>query len=187
MEHFYPAAAQIPLQWQTEWCFLRPLRATDVEMDFDAVMDSGEALRAASNHRWPRPDFTLEEDLVDLQHHEADFLARRGFTYTILNPEQARCLGCVYIYPSGKVTREKFGPTTGTVRFWLRPECIARDQDRDLFAGLRAWLADDWSFPLVLWWAAPSDVRHIAMYEAVGFTRVMENTLKDDGISYYYA
>src|SRR5437773_1308230 len=81
----------------------RMLAATDVELDYDAVMASKDMLHLRSGGSWPRDSFTLAENLADLQGHEADFHARRGFTYTIMNPGETQCLGCLYIYPLGVI------------------------------------------------------------------------------------
>ena len=96
---FYPDDAPVPAELRTEEFLLRPLRAGDVDLDYEAVMATQETLRRSSGGRWPRPDFTLEENLADLEGHEADFRARRGFTYTVMDPTETHCLGCVYAYP----------------------------------------------------------------------------------------
>jgi hypothetical protein len=96
---FYPDDAPVPTGLRCDEFLLRPLRATDVELDYEAVMASQEPLRRGSGGEWPRPDFTLAENLADLQGHEADFQARRGFTYTVMDLTETRCLGCVYAYP----------------------------------------------------------------------------------------
>jgi hypothetical protein len=43
---------------------------------------------------------SLEENRADLERHAADFAARRGFTYTVLDPATSEVIGCVYIYPT---------------------------------------------------------------------------------------
>ena len=47
VEHmeFYPGSAPVPAEYRTSRLFLRPLRTTDVELDYDAVMSSDEMLR----------------------------------------------------------------------------------------------------------------------------------------------
>src|SRR5262245_59609035 len=96
---FYAEGAPVPVALRTSEVLLRPLRSADVELDYDAVMASKVSLHLRSGGGWPREGFTLAENLADLERHEADFQARRGFTYTVLNLDQAQCLGCVYIYP----------------------------------------------------------------------------------------
>ncbi len=96
---FYPDRSPVPTGMRTDELLLRTLRASDVELNYEAVMASREMLHLRSGGGWPREGFTLEENLADLQQHEAEFHARTSFTYTVMDPTQTRCLGCVYIYP----------------------------------------------------------------------------------------
>ena len=43
---------------------------------------------------WPSPK-SPDENLADLEEHAADFDAGRWFTYTVLEPEGERVIGCV--------------------------------------------------------------------------------------------
>src|SRR5688572_22387597 len=97
--NFYPEHAPVPAGIRSDSYMLRPLRASDNELDYAAVMDTGAFLRIGTLGRWPTPDFSLKENLGDLEEHEADHLARTSFTFTILTPDASRCLGCVYINP----------------------------------------------------------------------------------------
>jgi hypothetical protein len=71
---FYPEDARVPEALQTEEFLVRPLRATDVALDYDAVISSRAELLPASGGTWPREGFTLEENLADLQRHEQEHL-----------------------------------------------------------------------------------------------------------------
>jgi RimJ/RimL family protein N-acetyltransferase len=148
---------------------LQPLRATDVERDFEAVMASQEALRERTGGRWPRPGFTLAENLADLHEHEDDFAAHRGFTYTVLDPDETHCLGCVYIYPS---VQEGSQATEGTdkavVWFWVRPECVEADLDQRLLAALVPWLREDFGLSRVLFRVSANDARQLALMREAG-------------------
>jgi hypothetical protein len=174
MPRFYPPDAPVPTELRMPECFLRMLRATDVELDYAAVMASQEMLRAKSGGRWPRPDFTIEENLADLQEHEADFQQRSGFTYTVMTLDETQCLGCVYIYPLAALLNAAHLPEPGDdeaqVRFWVRPECVADDLDRRLFATLRSWLAEEWDFQRVLWRVASPEARQIQLMQEAGVT-----------------
>jgi hypothetical protein len=82
---------------------LRPITAADARFDCEAVMDSREYLRQWEQSTWPEDDFTVadnQSDLVDLERWNSASLA---FTYTILDPSESRCLGCVYILPGRDV------------------------------------------------------------------------------------
>src|SRR5215216_6370466 len=130
---FYPDDAPVPTGLRSDEFLLRPLRAADVELDYEAVMATQEVLRRGSGGAWPRPDFTLEENLADLQGHEADFHARRGFTYTVMDPTETRCFGCVYAYPPENAGADiAASDYEAVVWFWVRPDGVAADLDRRL-------------------------------------------------------
>jgi hypothetical protein len=76
---------------------LEPLGAEHNERDHEAWSSSIDHIRATPGFTasdadddgdtpWPRP-MSLEENLRDLQRHAADFAARRGFTYSVLDPD----------------------------------------------------------------------------------------------------
>jgi len=64
---FYPKNAQVPEKLSTQEFYIRPLRTIDVEMDYSAVMSSKEMLRQWSQSDWPSDDFTITDNLIDLQ------------------------------------------------------------------------------------------------------------------------
>src|SRR5829696_6135794 len=144
---FYPADTPVPEGLRTAEFLLRPLRPADNALDYEAVMATQETLRLGGD--WPRPDFTPEENRADLAGHEADFSARPGFTYTVLEPDETRCLGCVYIYPRDRVLQSlgaddaaiaAGGDHDAVAWFWVRPDGVARELDRRLLAALLPWL-----------------------------------------------
>jgi Acetyltransferase (GNAT) domain len=166
---FYPDDSPVPTELRTEEFLLRPLRATDVDLDYAAVIATQETLRRVSGGRWPRPDFTIAENLADLQGHEEDFRARRGFTYTVMDPTETRCLGCVYAYPA----RDDDGAGGArdyetAVWFWVRPDGVADDLDRRLLAALVPWLRNDFAFARVLFRTGADDARQAAILEEAG-------------------
>jgi len=76
-------------------------------------MASREALRRGCGGEWQRLDFTLGENLVDLNGHEADSYARRNFTQAAMEPTATRCLGCVeptHLRTTGMVETATTGP-----------------------------------------------------------------------------
>jgi hypothetical protein len=170
---FSPEGARVPAELRTNAFVLCPLRVTDVERDYEAVMASQEALRGRTAGQWPRPGFTLTENLADLREHEADFAARRGFTYTVLDPGETRCLGCVYIYPLNRAEEEGPGlAAEAMVWFWVRPEDIAANLDQRLLAALVPWLRHDFAFARVVFRASANDARQMALMREAGLRMV---------------
>jgi hypothetical protein len=176
---FYPDDAPVPTALRSDEFLLRPLRAADVELDYEAVMATQEVLRRGSGGTWPRPDFTREENLADLQGHEADFDARRGFTYTVMDPTKAHCLGCVYAYPPKDEGDGRYGDYEAVVWFWVRPDRVADNLDRRLLAALVPWLRSDFAFARVLFRAWAHDERQTAIFSDAGLRVVDTRPVRD--------
>lgn len=99
----------IPTGLVTNGFLIRPLLATDVELDYAAVMESKEFLRKWEQTGWPADNFTLAENLEDLQRAEDRHVNREAFTFTVLNPTETECLGCIYIFPHGTLVIQSRG------------------------------------------------------------------------------
>jgi RimJ/RimL family protein N-acetyltransferase len=178
---FYPAGAAVPEEKRTDRILLRPLRATDAELDYDAVMSSTEALRRWSQSGWPAEDFTLAENLGDLERHEHEHRERMAFTFTVLDPGATRCLGCVYIKPllpeikAGLPGKRR----AADVGFWVRADEVANDLDRHLFATVRAWLESEWAFDRIVFTIGRQESRQAALLSEAGLERRLWATLAD--------
>jgi RimJ/RimL family protein N-acetyltransferase len=170
---FYPATAIVPGEKRTDRVLLRPLRATDVELDYDAVMSSAAQLRTWSQGNWPADDFTLGENLADLQRHEREHDERVAFTFTVLDPGATRCLGCVYIMPlwpriAGLCAGAAYAADVG---FWVRTSEIDTELDRHLLATLRDWLSSEWAFDCVVYAVSPGEARQGLILSEAGLER----------------
>jgi RimJ/RimL family protein N-acetyltransferase len=184
---FYPADAPVPLELRGEAFLLRPLTAADNPLDYEAVMATQETLRLRGNGDWPRGDFTLEENLVDLEEHEADFRDRRGFTYTVIEPGGNRCLGCLYIYPLVEALRRRgadeeaaqVSDRDAMVWFWVRPDAVANDIDRQLVTALIPWLRNEFAFPRIVFATWASDPRQTALLRESGLDLTWTRPVRD--------
>ena len=124
---------------------LVPLGPEHNVADHRAWTSSIEHIRATPGFQegaWPPVDgMTLEENLRDLERHAVDFAARRGFTYSVLEPAADDVLGCVYIYPARDEGHD------AQVASWVR--ATVPELDRELHAVVSRWLADAWPFTAV--------------------------------------
>jgi hypothetical protein len=149
--HLEPS--DIPVRLATDEFVLRPIVASDVEGDYEAVMESREYLRPWEQTGWPTDDFTLDEDREDVVMLEERHNAQQAFTYTMVTPDETECLGCVYLMPPdarsyrevtvtpvGDARWEDYG---ALVNFWVRTSRLASGVDERLLAELRAWLPRD--------------------------------------------
>lgn len=144
---FVPDDFEVPTRLETEDFLIRPLLATDVDLDYEAVMSSIEHLRGVfgPGNRWPMATLTREEDLADLERHEADFKRRDGFTYTVMNPSETKCLGCLYIYPS------KLDTYDSQIVMWVTTEAYENGLDPVLENIVREWIGNSWTFAKVIY------------------------------------
>jgi len=152
---FESLASEVPDRLVTEEFVLRPIVASDVELDYAAVMESKEYLRPWEQTGWPADDFTLEQDLQDVEMLEQRHAARHAFTYTVMNTDETECWGCVYIMPPDArayadavitpVGGRPWEDCRALVNFWVRTSRLASGVDERLLDALRAWLRQDWN------------------------------------------
>jgi len=119
---------------------LIPLGPEHNEADYEAWTSSIEHIRQTpgfAGRSWPRP-MTREENRRDLARHSADFTARTGFTYTVLDRVDGSVIGCVYIYPGLDDGHDAH------VRSWVRAS--RGDLDPVLYWAMIRWLASEWPF-----------------------------------------
>ena len=115
---------------------LEPLGPQHNESDHAAWSSSIAHVRETPGYAdgsWPPVDgMSLEDNLADLTRHAADFEARRGFTFTVLEPGSREVIGCVYLYPSRSDQHDV------KVQSWVRADRAGLDQP---LAGCRGHLA----------------------------------------------
>ena len=120
---------------------LRPIRESDVDIDYPAVMGAREQLWAKYGEAWgwPPATMTYEQDRDDLRHHEDEIEAQITFNFAALTEDESQLLGCVYIDPPDE--RSPAG-TDAVVSWWaLDPEL-----DRALAEFVPRWLGETWKF-----------------------------------------
>ncbi len=175
---FYPENAVVPEMLRTEEMLIRPLQATDVELDYDAVVTSRAELFLRSDGAWPREGFTLAENLVDLIRHEREHRERVAFTYTVMNPTETLCLGCLYINPltqlfqTANSVTEPIVNASAYITFWVRQSHLQIDLDRRLLEALISWFRNEWSFSQVTFVAKKAQERQIQLFEEQGMQRL---------------
>ena len=147
---FVPDDFEVPRTLRHARFALHPLDVEHNTRDYAAWTSSFEHIKATPGFigsAWPRP-MRLEDNHDDLARHAADFLARRGFTYTVLGADDD-VIGCVYIYPSKDPAHDAM------VRSWVSHNHAPLD--RLLYQTVRAWLAAVWPFERVNYAARPSN------------------------------
>ena len=168
---FYPSDALVPAELRTHEFLLRPLRTTDVGLDYDAVMSSAEMLRRWSLSDWPCEGFTRRDNLADLKWHEGEHEERIAFTFTMMAPDWSECLGCVYVKPLLPrlcPAGVQLGDYPACVSFWVRKSRLRDDLDARLLAALREWFAAKWRFSGIAFRTSDQEVRQLRLFAKAG-------------------
>jgi hypothetical protein len=136
-----PDDFELPQVLETERMRLRPLTINDAVKDYDAVMTSENRLRNVYHPggEWPL-GLTLEQDIIELGWHQAEFQLRSSFAYTVVSLDESEVLGCMYIYPTRKPGYDV------EITMWVRQSCVEEGLDQHLFETVESWIADCWPF-----------------------------------------
>jgi hypothetical protein len=142
---FVPADFEPPTALVSDHFRLEPLGPQHNEDDHAAWTTSIAHIRSTPGFpdgSWPPPEgMSLDQNLDDLRRHAADFEARTGFTFTVLEPVTGEVIGCVYLYPSPSPDVDV------TARSWVRASHA--ELDGPLADAVAAWLAAEWPWPRV--------------------------------------
>ena len=137
---FVPQDFEPPTSLVTDDFVLEPLGPQHNASDHAAWSSSIVHIHATPGYpdgSWPPVDgMSLEDNLADLTRHAADFEARRGFTFTVLEPGSREVIGCVYLYPTASDEHDV------QVQSWVRADRAGLDQP--LADAVAAWLETDW-------------------------------------------
>ncbi len=137
---FVPADFEPPRSLVTDDFRLEPLGPRHNDSDLAAWSSSIDHIRATPGYPdggWPPPGgMSPEDNLADLTRHAADFEARRGFTFTVLDPRSDDVIGCVYLYPSRSAEHDV------EVQSWVTQD--RSDLDGPLADAVAGWLATAW-------------------------------------------
>ncbi len=134
---------------------LRPIRESDVELDYPAVMGSRDRLWSiyGSAWGWPPASMTLEADREDLRYHEEEAAAGSSFNYALFDHAETTLFGCCYIdppepddEPGGASTSPLPAGTDAVISWWTVDELVGTDLANLLDATVPAWITQDWPF-----------------------------------------
>ncbi|MEL7157608.1 MAG: GNAT family N-acetyltransferase [Actinomycetota bacterium] len=161
---------------------LRPLLPSDNKLDHQAVMSSREFLyHWEQDPPYPAEDFSLEDNLRDLEQMDGEHRNGTRYTYTVMNTDETEVLGCIYLLPNNDRMYRTADVTShdgtdlssvdATLSFWVRVSTWDDGFERILLERVLAWLADDWGLerPAVV---TNEHLDHqIATIESLGLTR----------------
>ena len=138
-----PADWHHPLREQlTDDVHLRPIRAEDVDIDMVAVMANQPALweQYGEAWGWPPATMTYEADREDLARHEREIAEHVTFNYAVLDADETRLVGCVYVDPHDD------DAVDAESSWWVVDELAGSTLERELDAFVPRWLTTTWGF-----------------------------------------
>jgi hypothetical protein len=161
---------------------VRPLMPSDVVLDHEAVMSSRDFLyHWEQDPPYPPEDFSVDDNLEDLQRMYEEHCNGTRYTYTVMNADETQVLGCIYLLPhddrmyrSAEVTTHDgtdLSSVDVTVAFWVRVSTWEDGFERVVLASVLRWLRDDWPVerPVVM---TNERLEHqIATIESLGLIR----------------
>lgn len=166
---------------RTESFFLRPIRAADARLDYEAVMESRQLLRLWEQSSWPEEGFTVEENRKDLIKLEQRHSNQESFAFTVMNLTETQCLGCVYIFPTdasmfvrssiSSCDDLEWSDSSAAVYFWVRKSKLAEALDRQLLGVLCSWLESAWQLRNYVFIANEEFSQQVKMIEDAGLHR----------------
>jgi hypothetical protein len=140
-----PDDFKVPMRVETENLIIRPITVADAAKDYEAVMESIEIIhKSFLNNSWPKKDFSLEQNKKDLLEKENRFERKTSFTYTVLNLDESKVLGCIYI-------NEGIGGPDAAVFMWVRQSEYEKGLDSLLEKTVRSWIKEKWPFTWVVY------------------------------------
>jgi len=121
---------------------LRPIKATDVDLDMKAVMGSRERLWSIYGEAWgwPPATMTVEQDREDLAHHEAEIERHESFNYALFDTGETELLGCVYVDPPQKAGAD------ADISWWVVDCLVGGPIEAALDELVPQWIQKDWPF-----------------------------------------
>jgi hypothetical protein len=120
----------------------RPIRASDLDLDYAAVMGSQARLFEIFGPAWgwPPADLTRQEDLDELVRHAAEMETLESFNYALFDPDETVLLGCIYVDPPQKAGAD------AEISWWVVDGEVGGALDHALPGAVRAWIAERWPF-----------------------------------------
>lgn len=180
----------VPSGLRTAEFAMRPITVDDAAADYDAVMATRDLLREWEQTGWPADDFTVEANRADLEGLARRHEEGRAFTFTIRDPDDVACLGCVYVFPTeaaflaaahvSPLNDETWEDVDAVVYFWVRAApSNARPLDAQLLSALRSWFREDWSLHSTVYVTSELVTHQLAVLDASGLTPLFE--LREEG------
>lgn len=193
----FPEHLDAPERLTADGYLLRPITVADAELDHEAVMASRDQLRRWEQDTWPKDDFTVDDNRQDMELMEHRHRDGYAFGYTMLTPDESRCLGCVYVFAHDArflaaaditpLADDRWDRIGAAVYFWVRTDLPDDDLERRLLDDLRRWFAEDWDVAPVVFVTSEPFTEQVDRLERAGLRRaftIAESHKPGAGLAY---
>lgn len=121
---------------------LRPIRESDTEIDYPAVMGSRARLWETYGEAWgwPPETMTVEQDRADLARHEREIAAHESFNYALFDLRETALAGCVYLDPPRKTGAD------AEISWWVVDAHVGTTLEDALGVVVPRWVDRVWPF-----------------------------------------
>jgi hypothetical protein len=132
---------------------MRPIRESDVDIDYPAVMGSRERLwsKYGDAWGWPSAAMSYEADRRDLARHEDEITRHETFNYAILDASETELLGCLYVDPPDSSSPPD---SDAIVSWWVVDRMLGSELERFLNDFVPSWLSESWGLNAVHYFPA---------------------------------
>ncbi|MCU1389756.1 MAG: hypothetical protein JWL72_3094, partial [Ilumatobacteraceae bacterium] len=130
---------------------------------------------------YPPADFSVEDNLEDLQKMDSEHRNRTRYTYTVMNTDESQVLGCIYLlsnddrmYRTAEVSSHDgtdLSSVDATVAFWVRVSTWESGFEKTLLDAVLGWLRDEWPLERPVIVTNEALDHQIATIESLGLTR----------------
>ena len=175
-----PKRNAVPIRLETADFVVHRQRASDNELDFDAVMTSKQLLREWSDSDWPEDAFTLEQNGLDIAEHIADHEQNSDYGFSIFSPNKDRLLGSLYLnavgpllenYPTDPMTLARLLEFDVRVEYWLRSGLSPKFEMQFVRAVIK-WLEEAWWFKHPVFGSRKDMASRRNLYAELGMTEI---------------
>ncbi|MBU1049137.1 hypothetical protein KKG90_03830 [Candidatus Bipolaricaulota bacterium] len=190
---FYPEGLAVPAWLEQSEVIVRPIHASDAAADFEALMSSRIMLRMWDQSEWPTDDFTVGRNRADLERHELEHEMREAFTFTVMDPTQTSCLGCVYVHglksvliAMGAEVRDlkRVRQSDACVTFWIRESRLADGLDRRFAQHIIDWFDMHWAVSQMALGTNTADRAQCTLFNDLGFAETWRFPIPGSDQSY---
>jgi len=189
---FEGQAINAPAGLSTDEFILRPIVAADAALDYEAVMETRVFLRRWEREPWPEDDFTVEDNRGDMVKMQDRHNRGESFGYTVMDPGETTCLGCVYVFhPSARwyqgakpaaLGKAEWATTDAMISYWVRQSQMEAGLDLRLLQALIPWFTNEWGFTAPMFMTNPTLAEQVAALDATELEPQFDIVLPDGAI-----